>query len=167
MALAGFWSFVMMCCKNRQTHRCRWWSCQIPWHRDPWRVPLALFQPLQPWARLGRQSSLFTYGKPMCWQRGVPLSPRLSGQNLRAVQLQIRYIGKLLPRGLKTWLKSFFSFFKVFFSTSFRNVSCPQWKTPQNINNHKKTESRVFATSSTGKKKQENVFYSSGYYTCH
>ena len=50
--------------------------------------------------------------------------PRLSGQNLRAVQLQIRYIGKLLPGGLKTWLKSFFSFFKVLFSTSFRNVSC-------------------------------------------
>lgn len=85
---------------------------------------------------------------------GSSLSPKLSGQNLRAVQLQIRYISSL-PQGLKTWLKSFFSFFKVFFSTPFRKVSCPQWKTPQNINNHKKTESRVFATSSTGEKNRK------------
>ena len=87
----------------------------------------------------------------MRWQRGVPLPPRLSQQNLRAVQLQIRYIGKLLPQGLKTWLKSFF-FFKVCFSSPFRNISCPQWKAPQNINNHKKS---LLTEAELGKKNQK------------
>ena len=87
----------------------------------------------------------------MRWQRGVPLPPRLSQQNLRAVQLQIRYIGKLLPQGLKTWLKSFF-FFKVCCSAPFRNISCPQWKAPQNINNHKKS---LLTEAELGKKNQK------------
>ena len=95
----------------------------------------------------------------MRWQRGVALSWRLSGQNPRAVQLQMRYIRKLLPRGLKTWLRSFFFFSKVFFSTPFRNISCPQWKTPQNINNYEKTESCVSVTSSTRKKTEKCVLF--------
>ena len=140
-------------------------TLSIPWHRDTWRVPLAPFQPLQPWARLGTQSSLFTYRKWMRWQRGVPLSRRLSGQNLRVVQLQMNYIRKLFPQGLKTWLRSFF-----FLKSSFPHPS--ETSLAHNgrhlkISTTMRKLSHVSLSQARLEKKQENVFYSSGYYACH
>ena len=103
----------------------------------------------------------------MRWQRGVALSWRLSGQNPRAVQLQMRYIRKLLPRGLKTWLRSFFFFF---LKSSFPH---PSETSLAHNGRHLKisTTTRKLSHASLSQapleKKQKNVFYSSGYYACH